>query len=222
MSPPPSTLSPHHPPHSCGRGLHPRPRSPPGSLPASTATSSRSRRRRRPGARPCSSCNSRAGSCRRWVPAAAVDLRPPPRRPTAPLTAALATGPGGDGALPKPGAGPRAEAAAAMAGADPQDEGRVPGPQPVQRELHAQVPHRRGLVCHTRPARPAAGSAGQLGEWGWGASPPPHCQAGASPHNTLPIPRAMGVLPFPGLTLLQGVLQDDSGPASPLPTPTSP
>lgn len=157
----------------------------PSCLPASTATSSRSWSRRTAAWGPCSSCSSRARSCRRWAlaqpqcPAApAPSARPPPSPP------ALALGPGGDGALPEPGAGPGAAAAAALAGADPQDEGRVPGPQPVQRERHAQVPHCRGLVRRERPARPAAGAAGQLGEWGWGGgSPALHfSQAGASSH----------------------------------------
>lgn len=74
--------------------------------------------------------------------------------------------------------------------------------------------------CATRDL-PALQQALQDSSVSGGPPARPHCQAGAPPHNTLHIPGATGTLPLPGL-LLQGVLHDASGPASPLPTPTSP
>ncbi|XP_030773200.1 V-type proton ATPase 116 kDa subunit a isoform X4 [Rhinopithecus roxellana] len=88
----------------------------------------------------------------------------PPRSPAAAAAAepGAAGGPGGDRAVPEPGAGPGAAAATAGAGAGPQDEGCVPGPEPVQCEHYTQVPHCRGLVLCERPACPAGGPSGQL------------------------------------------------------------
>ncbi|XP_054223423.1 V-type proton ATPase 116 kDa subunit a 3 isoform X6 [Homo sapiens] len=109
----------------------------------------------------------------------------PPRGPAAAATAepGAAGGPRGDRAVPEPGARPGAAAAAARAGAGPQDEGRVPGPEPVQREHHAQVPHCRGLVLCARPARPAGGPAGQLDGGGSECRGSPHPLPGHAPHT---------------------------------------
>uniref|UniRef100_A0A7N4NMG6 V-type proton ATPase subunit a n=1 Tax=Sarcophilus harrisii TaxID=9305 RepID=A0A7N4NMG6_SARHA len=72
----------------------------------------------------------------------------------------------GDRALPGPGARAGAGPAAPLAGADPQDEGRLPDAQPVQPQRHRQVPRGRGLVPGPRPPGPAADPQRELGESG--------------------------------------------------------